>query len=1553
MRIGIDFRILSAGPDIVHRGMGRYTQQQLREVLKLDSENEYVLFCRPNADRSLFLPEIRTAPNVSVTSIVTSDDDPNQPSRLLSASEEFQEQIYGHKLDIFHVPTLFLWHDIVLPQFDVCPLVVTFYDLIPLIFSSHYLPPKSAVSELYTRALIFTLDAVRLIAISAASRQDAINYLGFPPDEIDIAYPIADPSFQVLPSEQVEAALRKLHRRVELPNEYVMTVTHLHHSKNLDTLLAAYALLPPSRRRQLPLVIACHLSEAERAYIGGVADTHGIAENVVMTGFVTEDELVALYNAATMVVHPSRYEGFGLPVLEALKCGTPVVTTTSSSLPEVGGDAAILVDPDDKQGFADAIDTLYLDPARREAMRKRGLEHAKKFDPAQLGRNTLESYQKTHQSIMRSDPAQERPRIALWTPLPPQKSGVADYSAELLRKLSCLYDIEVFVDDGYLPSLDLLSRYVIHHYRGFERRQAQDPFDVILYQVGASAYHLYMYGPIQKWPGIVILHDLVWGYALYASYAQSQRLKDFKRELMLTEGQKVVLEFSEIEQLPVESFGPALESFLNRHYMLKRIVDSSLVTVVHMDEAQRELADRYHDARVYTIHMGVDDPWQGLPVANLDFVRAQLGIQASTFVVGVFGSIDPVKHLDVCIKAFGLLSANHPDALLIIVGDAFDPRYMDQLLELTQSMGLAERVRFVGHIAVSDPGNDRLFDRYLLTCDVVVNLRYPSRKQMSGTLLRAVAAGKPVLITDLPEWSFLPNDFCWKIQAGDGAVHELGQYLVNLATDPVSRRQMSVSARAYFEQCATVADMAAMYESVIDQVAGRRLSRSSRSIQEDRLHMRALNFNKVCELEDFSDAELVDIMRDVFRHEIRHFTPEFPKGAEYRKYWEIAMSVRALRYFGVLRRDALILGVGAGTETTGFYLTNQVGQVFVTDLYLDSGTWENFAPGFMLAEPEKVAPYDFERDRLVVQHMDGRVLRFPDNTFDGIFSSGSIEHFGGLGFIANSAYEMGRVLKPGGMLTLSTEYLISGPPGGIGWEGCVLFSRENLTRYIVEASGLELVDDLNTDLSDATLTSKRDLTMYIEESDAYMARQGRYPRAGEIVWSKYPHLVLVHQGYVFCSVHLTLRKPDSYPAAPNEWARPTEATRTAISRSNLIVHSLKDNGSHPQTTAPAEVAVTMSRVDNQSELRALLQSADEIRLRGWNNPRLRRMPKWLGALGRVLVRIFTLGRILETQAQLVNGVVNHHLALNNRVASLSNQLTELEHQVQQITNEVLPESREHAERQSKFDMQLAQMTTQLARLEQEIGQLRRIESEISTLSQALDQQAASVARMATQFDQVDGRIRDVERIESEISTLSQALDERTRLVVSPDLFEEKLLQIQAHMESRIRDVDEKTRLNTSYVRLLIGQYNAGAGMDEMRSALPLMKEDLLDLLHQLEHQYPELARCGSVELSVQDGAAEEMVAAGAAYFGDRMSSAGEVYRSPNDAWYHVDFTPDWKRSILFESARARLKRGGKFVLVTGPGNLDVPKPSNLDLVVDHIVALASARAVRVYVWQKT
>jgi glycosyltransferase involved in cell wall biosynthesis/SAM-dependent methyltransferase len=1213
MRIGVDYRFLSDGRRAVNRGIGRYTQQQLREVLKRDPHNEYRLFCLPDADVDLILPAIRSAPNVSVVIIDVSDSRRSPgpyyagSENLLRHAEEYQAWLHAQQLDVFHATTPFIWNDVPMPQFDVCPLVATFYDAIPLVFASRYLPPGQRVTELYSYALLFTRQADRLIAISNSARHDANHYLGFPTERIDVAYPVADPAFSVLPAPEVEARMARLRRLLRLTGSFVMAVPHLHYSKNLENLLAGYARLPVALREQLPLVLTGNFLDPELADIRALARAWQIDDYVRITGFVSDDELVALYNAAMIFVHASRYEGFGLPVVEAMKCGVPVITTTASSLPEVGGPAALLVDPEEPGGFAEAIASLFHDPARREAMREAGFCQAARFNSAQLGENTLEAYRSA--VVSAPPPARNRPRIAYWSPLPPQRSGIARYSADLLEHLALSNEIEIFVDDGYIPDVTMLSRYVIHHWTAFERRNVQCPFDLSVYQVGASHFHWYMYEILQRYPGLVVLHDLVWSYAIYYAYLGSnqpdprrQRLNQFIAELLATEGEEAVREFRQMRSLSSGRYHSRLTEFLNRYYMLRRIIDPSRALIVHMEEAARILASRFASTQFRVVLMGTRDPRDNLPATQGRLLKTKLGVRPDVFLIGVFGIVDPVKRVDTVIRALSQLNGLGRDACLVIAGDVHDVQYLRQLRKLARLLRVEDRVIFTGYVDDAD------LARWLAACEVVVNLRFPSRCQMSAVLTQALASGKPVLMTDLPEWRFLPEAFCWRVPADGTETDTLIQQLNTLASDPGLVQQMSREARDYFEAEATLERMAASYQAIIDELVGGRepAQRSAPSAS-----LGPLAINKVCCLEDFGNPELLELMADLFRHRLSS-SSAIAHHPERILFWQTAMLVRALQQQGLLHRAAVVAVLGPGASPLAFYLTRYVGQVFVVGDYLNRGDLESM----LLFDPDSLAPYPYEPQRLFVQHRSSLPLQLPDSFFDAVVICGSIDGQNSGDAWAHLVYEAGRMLKLEGVCALTVKYLLAGPSGGTARHSeYPVFDRSRLERFIVEASGLELADPVDYGLSPSTVSAPRIPSGGVRDYQPLLMSQ----------------VVNVIEGDVLVPLHVSLRKGRPYPRVPNAWAAPSVSTGTLPKHDDLALYALwqsRGSASLGPVAVPGlskSLQAVLSRKDRPSPhilglmlLRRIFPESLLVRLRWYYEGLLRRLP---GALAERVNRL--------------------------------------------------------------------------------------------------------------------------------------------------------------------------------------------------------------------------------------------------------------------------------------------------------------------------------------------
>ena len=813
MRIAVDLRILVVGEGWINRGMGRFTQQQLAAVLAIDHDNDYIVLCDRSADLSLLASEISAAENAYVMLPPAWDDGHavGQGS-ILRRGEEFQDWLYRLDVGLYHAATPCLLWEPVLAQFDACPVVATLYDLIPLVYPSRYLDGGDHDGP-YFRALQLVGRADRVLAISESAKNDARIYLGISPRRIDIAYPAADEVFRPWAPDLARAILS---RHGLLPERFVLAVSAFHHSKNLVMLLEGYAALPPAVRVRLPLLLGGHFGDTDKALMAKIAARLGILDDVVMVGVVTDEELAALYNCATVVVHPSRYEGFGYPVLEAMSCGAPVITTTASSLPEVGGDAVVLVDPDDPAGLASAIRDVQSDAELRLRMSQRGLERAASFSLPALGAATLACYQKAVRGTG-SEPSPIRAsstlRVAMWTPLPPLQSGVADYAVELLHQLKHTFDIEVFVDDGYLPEPDLLEKFRVYNARAFARRHSQQPFDVTIYQMGNSKFHWYIYEQLKLDPGIVVLHDLSASPVLFDRCYSLGDFEPFMRELAAVEGEAARREFAEtFPRLGARERDLFSAGFLKRHPMLHGIISRSHAQVVHTDPARLQLLRRCPDAKVSVVGMGVASPPLG-PNRVLEWdARRVLGYQPGTFVVSSFGIVHETKRLEQCIRALPALLEEAPDALLVLVGRTLAPGYADALLDVARQAGVAGHLRFRGHLSRDE------FDRELLACDAVVNLRTPSASHMSATLMRALGAGRPVVMTDLADWASIPDDACLRVPAGRSELGVLAGHLRALAREPELRARLSGAARSWFLEHGTLTSMAEGYREVVRRV---------------------------------------------------------------------------------------------------------------------------------------------------------------------------------------------------------------------------------------------------------------------------------------------------------------------------------------------------------------------------------------------------------------------------------------------------------------------------------------------------------------------------------------------------------------------------------------------------------------------------------------------------------------------------------------------------------------------------------------------------------------
>ena len=351
MRVAIDIRKLH------DYGIGTYVRNLVRELARLDDTTEYVLLCRRDDLKQVaslgsnFTGLVQAASNYSVTeqlSVPTS--------------------IWSSGATLFHTPHY------VLPLLTPCPSIVTIHDCIHLQFPQ-YLPNRIAHTYAWTNLWIATRRARRVLTVSEFSKKDIVRFFDIPEEKISVIPNAIDERFKIAPKEGEMAHLRD---RYQLPKRFVMYAGNIKPHKNVERLIDAFALIHERGLDDIGLLVsgneASKYSELRRA-----VHRYGLHKHVRFLGFQTEASLAMLYRLASVFVIPSLYEGFGLSPLEALASNTPVVASNTSSLPEVLGDAAILVNPYEASSIADGIVTALEDSDVINDLKRKGRLRVQQF----------------------------------------------------------------------------------------------------------------------------------------------------------------------------------------------------------------------------------------------------------------------------------------------------------------------------------------------------------------------------------------------------------------------------------------------------------------------------------------------------------------------------------------------------------------------------------------------------------------------------------------------------------------------------------------------------------------------------------------------------------------------------------------------------------------------------------------------------------------------------------------------------------------------------------------------------------------------------------------------------------------------------------------------------------------------------------------------------------------------------------------------------------------------------------------------------------------------
>jgi glycosyltransferase involved in cell wall biosynthesis len=372
-------------------------------------------------------------------------------------------------------------------------------------------------------------------------------------------------------------------------------------------------------------------------------------------------------------------------------------------------------------------------------------------------------------------------RIAFFSPMPPSRSGIADYSAALVAPLSQLADVQVF--SSCPAHLD------------------PSAFDCALYQVGNNGHHAFVYRYALDWPGVVVMHEANLHHLIAEMTIKQGDWGAYTREVEYDSGSEAAAYARRVQALEV---GPDYDGVP----MLRRILERSRGVIVHSHCVEQSIR-----GAGFTGPTGVIPHGAWIPETDRMGYRHRLGLDPATPLIGIFGFLKPYKRIAESLRAFKRLLRVEPNVKMILVGEPHPEFPLDRLID---SLGLGPSVRVLGFTPIED------FVGYMGACDIILNLRYPTVGESSGTLLRSLGLGKAVIVSNIGSFSEYPDEICLKIPVDQTEEETLFEYLNLLVSREGLRKSLGDRARAWVQRECNWQSVAERYVSFLNSVVEER-----------------------------------------------------------------------------------------------------------------------------------------------------------------------------------------------------------------------------------------------------------------------------------------------------------------------------------------------------------------------------------------------------------------------------------------------------------------------------------------------------------------------------------------------------------------------------------------------------------------------------------------------------------------------------------------------------------------------------------------------------------
>jgi glycosyltransferase involved in cell wall biosynthesis len=783
MKILIDGQTL--GTPELHRGIGKVFLELLHEMVDGDVDHEWFVALRHQAHFDCIKPELRRF----IKPLVLAP---------LSASGEQVEwcRAYGRQLralavsisaDVYWNPNPLMPNVHYPLGFTQCPVVVTLHDLIPRVMPDQFRPllGEALWRDYLARCMEMAGRNCWIVGVSEFSGKD---FQKFHPDckaQIRFVHHASNYS-RLWPYRQGD--------RLSDPR-YILYVGGFDPRKNMDNALrayAAFAALPGQNNVRFKVV--CAYDQASRDRYVALAETLGVANRLDLLGYVNDDELAFLFRGASVFFFPSLYEGFGLPVLDALACGLPVVASNTSSIPEIAGDHVVYCDPSNVTDMARALEMAWQQRDPNSPRRSAAVAHARSFRWQQAARQYVDIFNAAADANhgTRGLRPSRKPRIAYLSPWPPQKSGVADYSYHLMPELLARMEVTLFAENHQdclpIPGLEIRS---LDDYPA-----SASEFDNAIYHLGNGLTHVKIYEHAWRFPGVVVLHD----FNIHPFFHHG--FLGHPREALYEVALKEYGDEGDAAWANFQNTGsrPEVWQFPMSHPIARR----SRATIVH----SRWVADRLAGIEnVVRVHHGARSK-ATVSAEEQRLLRKQLSLDEDAYWIGVFGFVNRHKRVESVLAALGALVSKGFSVRLLIVGEVNDDTL--DLVAAARRIGVGELIRHEGYVS------ENRFLEYMQAIDIVCNLRYPTMGESSGSMFHCLASGKPILVSDYGSFAEIPDRCAWKVNPQSEETEQLSAALELLMKFPEARKALGANGRKFVSSTASLEHVVQCYCHTIE-----------------------------------------------------------------------------------------------------------------------------------------------------------------------------------------------------------------------------------------------------------------------------------------------------------------------------------------------------------------------------------------------------------------------------------------------------------------------------------------------------------------------------------------------------------------------------------------------------------------------------------------------------------------------------------------------------------------------------------------------------------------